>query len=106
MASEDMVEMVAAEISDGYADVERGRILHSVGLKTSGKFFAFVARGDLVLKLPRQRVEELLSSGVGRPFDAGKGRPMREWVRLQPSDASVCSALMLEARAFVADPGR
>jgi TfoX/Sxy family transcriptional regulator of competence genes len=65
MAIEDMFGSVAAEITHRHADVERGQILHSVGLKTGGKFFAFVARDELVLKLPRQRVAELLSSGCG-----------------------------------------
>jgi hypothetical protein len=93
------------------ADVERGPILHSDGLKTGGKFFAFVAKGDLVVKLPAERVKELIARDEGGVFDAGKGRPMREWVRLRPATTEACAAHMDEAREFVArregeGPGR
>ena len=78
----------------------RGKILHATGLKTGGKFFAFVSRGALVLKLPAARVDELVAAGAER-FDAGKGRPMREWVEMRPADEAECTALVAEARAFV-----
>jgi hypothetical protein len=91
----------AAERFDG---VERGRMLASTGLKdtAAGRFFAFVSKGEIVVKLPADRVEELITSGKGRPFDAGKGRPMKEWVRLGAADEAVCMAYMNEARHFVA----
>jgi hypothetical protein len=43
---------------------------------------------------------ELISSGDGVPFDAGKGKPMKEWVGLRTDDAS-CRELVAEAMAFV-----
>jgi hypothetical protein len=90
----------AAERFDG---VERGRMLAAAGLKdvASGKFFAFVAREGLVVKLPADRVAQLIASGEGEVFDAGKGRPMKEWVRLAPPDEDACAGYMEEARAFV-----
>lgn len=84
------------------AAVEQGRIFHSTGLKSEGKFFGFVARGELVVKLPAEQVDELVTSGAGLPFDAGKGRPMREWVRLRPADEAACAAHLRDARRFVA----
>jgi hypothetical protein len=83
--------------------VERGRMLASTGVKdtVTGKFFAFVNDGDLVVKLPADKVAELIASGEGAVFDAGKGRPMKEWVRLRPADDDACAAYMREARAFV-----
>ena len=83
--------------------VERGRMLSASGLRdpAAGKFFAFVTRGQLVVKLPGERVTELIASGEGRVFDAGKGRPMREWVGLSPADETTCVAYMREAREFV-----
>ena len=84
--------------------VERGKMLSATGLRdpNTGKFFAFTTRGMLVVKLPAERVSELIASGEGRVFDAGKGRPMREWVGLTPADEAACAAYMREARAFVA----
>ena len=84
--------------------VERGKMLLASGLRDpdAGKFFAFVTRGQLVVKLPAERVAELIGSGEGRVFDAGKGRPMREWVGLTPADETACAAYMREARKFVA----
>jgi len=58
-----------------------------------------------VLKLPRQRVEALLVSGEGRPFDAGKGRPMMEWVMVEARVADQrWLSLATEALHFVAGP--
>jgi hypothetical protein len=84
--------------------VERGKMLSASGLRDPavGKFFAFVTRGQLVVKLPADRVTELIANGEGRVFDAGKGRPMKEWVGLNPADETACAAYMREARKFVA----
>ncbi|TML10298.1 MAG: hypothetical protein E6F94_05075 [Actinobacteria bacterium] len=84
--------------------VERGKMLSASGLRdpAAGKFFAFVTRGQLVVKLPAKRVAELIASGEGGVFDAGKGRPMKEWVGVTPADETVCAEYMREARKFVA----
>jgi hypothetical protein len=99
---EEIFDVAARRLVEEHAAVEQGRILYSTGLKTGGKFFGFVTRGELVVKLPAERVDELVSSGAGLPFDAGKGRPMREWVRLRPADEVACAAHLRDARRFVA----
>ena len=74
----------------------------SGALKVYGRIFAMARRGGLVLKLPSRRVADLLASGDGTPFDAGKGRPMKEWVVLDPRAGRRWLPLTKEALAFVA----
>jgi hypothetical protein len=77
----------------------------SPGRRVDGRIFAMLVRGELVVKLPRQRVDELLMSGIAHPFDAGKGRPMREWASIAAADAGAWPALALEAYEFVGSIG-
>jgi hypothetical protein len=60
-----------------------------------------LTRDELVLKLPKSRVAELVANGEGRPFDAGKGTPMKEWVVVADDDLDTWLALAEEAFAFV-----
>jgi hypothetical protein len=71
------------------------------GLRVGGKIFAMLVRGELVVKLPRDRVDELVDAGVAVRFDAGKGRPMREWASVGPGASRRWRGLVEEARAFV-----
>ncbi len=73
----------------------------SDALQVNGRIFAMARRGDLVLKLPSSRVTRLVAEGVGAPFDAGKGRPMREWVTVGEHAAARWPQLAEEALAFV-----
>ena len=78
----------------------------SPGLRVGGKIFAMMFRGDLVVKLPRERVDELVASGAGAGFDAGKGRPMREWVTIPARDGREWGRLADEAFRFVGAANR
>jgi hypothetical protein len=102
MDVEPIFDEAAHHLVDENVGVERGHIMHAVGLKIGGKFFAFVRKDHLVVKLPSDRVTALIASRDGQPFDAGKGRPMKEWVCVRPADADTCVAFMIEARDFVA----
>ena len=70
------------------------------GLRVHNKIFAMLLRGELVLKLPASRCAELVTEGRARPFDAGKTRPMKQWITLT-ADPAGWSALTDEALAFV-----
>jgi hypothetical protein len=72
----------------------------SDAIKVDNKIFAMMWHGDLVIKLPKQRVEGLIAAGTGKPFDAGKGRPMKEWVAVGPA-LQEWESLAREALAFV-----
>ena len=69
-------------------------------LRYHGKIFAMFVRGDLVVKLPARRVDELVAAGHGGRFDANKGTPMREWFTVAPDCPLPWSALAGEALSF------
>lgn len=73
----------------------------SDALKVNGSIFAMVTGGRLVVKLPRDRVDALISQGTGAPFDSGKGRPMKEWLTVVDDDGETWLTLAREALNFV-----
>lgn len=80
---------------------ETGRMLQSPGLRTGGRFYAFVTGDDIVVKLPADQVAALITADEGQPCSPRPGRPMREWVRIPVSDEASCLARVRAARAFV-----
>ena len=88
--------------NDGVTHIAEGKGFGSSGqLKVHGRIFAMLVRGELVLKLPRDRVVELVGAGDGTHFDAGKGKPMREWFVLSPQSRRRWQPLAEEALKFV-----
>jgi TfoX/Sxy family transcriptional regulator of competence genes len=90
----------------GFPDVqvpgESGRrTFGSDALKVNGSIFAMLTGGRLVVKLPRHRVDALIGSGIGAPFDAGKGRPMKDWLTVTDDDDETWVTLAREAMDFV-----
>jgi TfoX/Sxy family transcriptional regulator of competence genes len=71
------------------------------GLTIDGKLFAILRKDELLLKLPKPRVEALITAGDGRPFDRGQGRPMKEWLTVKPTATQDWLALAREAMQFV-----
>ena len=65
--------------------VTRGKMFSSSNvLSVNGKIFAMLVRGKLVVKLPKQRVDELVASRAGTYFDPGHGRLMKQWISISP----------------------
>ncbi len=85
------------------AGVSTARMFGSDGLKISGKVFAILLKGRLVVKLPAPRVEELIAAGAGARFDPGHGRLMREWVAVEPEAPLDWLALADEAMRYVGE---
>lgn len=84
-------------------DVTTGTMMGFPCLRVSGAFFASCdpRSGDLVVKLPRERVEQLIDAGIGKPF-VPAGRRFREWVVIDDRDKARWAELIDEARVFVA----
>jgi hypothetical protein len=89
------------------SQVTEGKGFGSSGqLRVDARIFAMLVRGELVLKLPRKRVDELVKRNAGRRFDAGKRTPMREWFVLSPASRQPWIALAQEALDFVEGKSR
>jgi hypothetical protein len=80
--------------------VTPGKMFGSEGLRTGKKFFAIWWHEQLVVKIPADRLQELVAAGDGEPFEPMPGRPMNGWILL--GDSADWSTLVEEARAFVA----
>ncbi len=48
------------------------------GLRVNGKVFAMPAKGNLVVKLPPERIEELTKTSQGEPYQYG-GKVAKGW---------------------------
>jgi hypothetical protein len=80
---------VVAAFAGEQAVTRGGKGFGSAGLKVNGKLFAFVSsKGRFVVKLPKDRVDAIVSAGEGEYFDPGHGRLMKEWVAIdgRPAD--------------------
>jgi hypothetical protein len=69
-------------------------------LRIDGKIFAMLVRDEFVVKLPKERVTEIIAARGGRAFDANKGTPMKEWLVVATPPKSWLG-LAEEALAFV-----
>ena len=92
------IEQSELEIPGVTAGTGFGR---SVGLRISNKIFAMFSNDELILKLPRNRVGELIESGEGHAWGPGTGKIMKEWVAVSSDATQNWAALVVEARAFV-----
>jgi hypothetical protein len=79
--------------------VTRGTMFGSQGLRTGTKFFAIWWHEQLVVKLPADRLQEVIASGQGVVFEPMHGRPMNGWALLHESAA--WDPLVAEARDHV-----
>ncbi len=83
--------------------VEEGTIMGGRCARVAGEFLGLVdiKESGLVVKLPRQRVDELIKTGVGRPF-APAGKVFRAWVSIPKRDRRRWRSLLREGIEFVA----
>lgn len=99
-SAEDFYRALTARYADkSGAGPSKG--LGSNALKVSGKIFASLTKGRLLLKLPEGRVDALVKSKKAIRFSTGAGRAKKEWVTVGPSSAREWLALAEEARAYV-----
>ena len=70
-------------------------------VRLAGRFLASYddKAGHLVVKLPRERVAELVENGDGDPF-APAGKVFREWVSIPTVDRDLWQTLLAESVDF------
>ena len=83
--------------------VEEGTIMGGRCARVSGEFLGLVDyRGSgMVVKLPKDRVAELIDQGVGQPFAPAK-KVFKEWVAVAKRDRRRWRSLLRESVDFVA----
>ena len=73
--------VVRAFAADRHVTRETRQGFGSGALKVNGKIFAMISsKGEFVVKLPKPRVDDLVRDGVGKRFEPGPGRVMKEWL--------------------------
>lgn len=99
MLTPELAELMSAVAT--VPGVTLGKALHQPGLMVGGKLFAFLWRGDLVLKLPAARIDDLIAQHGAKRMRRGEGAEMREWVVLPAARQSEWPDLVREACRFV-----
>lgn len=102
MTSSELFWRLAAELQAEDPRVVEGTIMGGRCLRVGDEFLALVsAKGaGLVVKLPRDRVAEVIEAGDGAPF-APAGRVFKEWLSVPTPDEARWRALLREGLAFV-----
>jgi len=101
-STEFQIEPAFLPIAAAFADdpkVSLGRRFGSNSvLSVQGKIFCMFTRGAFVAKLPASRIRDLTQAGMGRPYEPGPGRVMKEWIAMERGNWMV---LAREAYTFV-----
>jgi hypothetical protein len=101
MTAEERFEQLAAGFHADPEITEGTGFGSAPGLRVKGKIFAMLVKGELVVKLPKGRVDELVASGAAAQFDPGHGRLMKEWASVAPESSEDWERLAGEALQFV-----
>ena len=93
-------DLAAPMMADG--SVTKSTMMGHPCLRVHGAFFASLERStnNLVVKLPADRVIELLESVVAEPF-VPAGRRFKEWALIPVCDEAIWRDFLKEARIFV-----
>jgi hypothetical protein len=93
---------IAADLQAGDDRVVEGTIMGSACLRVGKEFLAMNhhKKQGMVVKLPAERVSELIDDGAGESF-APAGKVFKEWLAVTEMDEARWRALLAEGIAFV-----
>ena len=102
-APEELFWKLAVELRKRDRRIVEGTIMNGRCLRVGDEFLALVdyKGSGLVVKLPLDRVTDLIDSGIGQPF-APAGRVFKEWVSIPEPNRKLWAQLLREGAAFVA----
>ncbi len=102
MTPHDLFWELAAELHGEDPRVVEGTIMGSKCLRVGKEFLALVdyKGSGLVVKLPKERVTELVNADKGKPFGPG-GKIFKEWLSVPTQDKRQWRSLLREGVKFV-----
>jgi len=100
--STDLFWALAEEMIAGGA-ADEGTMMDTRCLRVNGEFLAMVFHktDQLIVKLPRDRVTEVIAGGHGTEFKPA-GRVFKEWLAVTDRDEDQWRGMLEEGREFVA----
>lgn len=100
--AEELLWDLAAELQGSDDRIIEGTIMSSRCLRVGKEFLAMNhhKKSGLVVKLPAQRVADLIEEGTGESF-APAGKVFKEWVAVLEPDESLWRSLLAEGVEFV-----
>jgi hypothetical protein len=96
-----------AKLAKQLAEVTGQSTAHREGFGTGSlfvgrKMFAVLDKsGALILKLPAERVAQLIKEGHGSGWHPGTGKPLKEYISLPAAEQRRWLALAKESREFM-----
>lgn len=94
---------VALALERGVSQSKPGtKVFGQSALMVDGKIFAMLSLAEhFVVKLPKNRVDELTASKAGTRFEASPGHPLKEWLQVSSQSDLDWLVWAHEALAFV-----
>lgn len=101
MTAEELFWQLATDLMATEPRVVQGTIMNSRCLRVGKEFLALVdyKGSGLVVKLPKDRVQQVILKGHGRPFGPA-GKVFKEWLSVPVPDKRRWRALLKEGVAF------
>ena len=94
--------VVNAFVEDKQVTRDEGKGFGSGALKVNGKIFAMMtSQHKFVVKLPKERVDELVRANLGENFASRPSRLMKEWLVVFPTNNHLWVELAREAHHYV-----